>query len=66
MFSLDRVLILHVHHICCISYFLCFARFAYSLVNDEDDVEEEEPEQGPNKNFGRFNNTCNQIMSQHI
>ena len=36
---------------------LCFmfrivVRFAYSLVNDEDDLEEE-PEQGPNKNFGK-------------
>ena len=29
-------------------------RFAYSLVNDEEDIDEEELEQGPNKNFGTF------------
>ena len=60
MLNFDHVLILRVHHICCASqrfYFHCIVRFAYSLVNDEDDVEEEEPEQGPNKNFGTFNLT---------
>ena len=36
----------------CMLYFPFVVRFAYSLVNDEEDVEEEEPEQGPNKNFG--------------
>ena len=37
----------------CVTLFLLFVRFAYSLVNDEEDIEDE-LEQGPNKNFGEF------------
>jgi hypothetical protein len=33
---------------------MLFVRFAYSLVNDDEDIDDEEPEQGPNKNFGMF------------
>ena len=40
------------HVFVAISVFI--VRFAYSLVNDDEDIDEEEPEQGPNKNFGTF------------
>ena len=44
---------------------MAVVRFAYSLVNDDEDIDDEEPEQGPNKNFGTFYVKKKSIATSH-